>query len=98
MHFEDGVDRFLFGLIDEAARVDDQHIGLFRLARQVEIILRRTTQHDLGVDQVFGAAEADHADFGTRGSHEAVNAGGQPGGRIKEPALPVPAFAFPASE
>ena len=66
VHFEDGVDRFLFGLVDEAAGVDHEHIGFVGFAGQVEIIFGGTTEHDLGINQIFGATEADHTDLGAR--------------------------------
>ena len=36
-HLEDRVDRLLLGLADEAARVDDDDLGLVGLGRQLEV-------------------------------------------------------------
>jgi len=49
-----GVDRLLFGRLDEAAGVDDDYIGCSRII--TEGIFLQPAQHDLRIDKVFGAA------------------------------------------
>ena len=55
-HFEDGVDGFLLGCVDEAAGVDDEDVGLFGPGGQACAAAIEKAHHDLGVDQVLGAA------------------------------------------
>ena len=62
---EDGVDRLLLRLADEAARVDDDDLGLVRLVDDAPAAAGRDAEHHLGVDPVLDAAEADEVD----GSH-----------------------------
>ena len=54
---EDGVDRLLFGALDEAAGVDDDDLGRRRVVDQAVAGLVADTEHDLGIDSVFRAAE-----------------------------------------
>ena len=60
-HLEDGVDRLLFGGIDEAAGVDDDNFRVFRVGGQLGTVVVQQTHHHFGVDQVLGAAERDEA-------------------------------------
>ena len=62
-HLQDGVDRLLFCLVDERARVDDEDIGVGGLPGELVAGLLGEAEHDLGVDEVLGAAEGDHSDF-----------------------------------
>jgi len=55
-HLEDGVDGFLLGGVDERAGVDDDNFGVFGLGGQARAAAIEEAHHDLGVDQVFGAA------------------------------------------
>ena len=66
MRFEDGVDRFLLRGIDKRAGVDDEHVGLIRVRGNRHAVLEHAAEHDLGIDQIFCAAEADHADLRRR--------------------------------
>ena len=66
-HFEDGVDGLLLGGVDEAAGVDDDDVGVFGVGGERGAAVVEQAHHDLGVDEVFGAAEGDEADFGLRG-------------------------------
>ena len=59
-HLEDGVDRFLLRLVDERAGVDDEHVGVGGIPGELMPLFLGEPQHDLGVDEVFGAAEGDH--------------------------------------
>ena len=61
-HLEDGVDRFLLGRVDEGAGVDDEDIGGFGVGGDARAGAVEQAHHDLAVDEVFGAAEADEAD------------------------------------
>jgi hypothetical protein len=67
-HLEDGIDGLLLGGVDEGAGVDDDDLGVFGLGSKFASGLVEEAHHDLGVDQVLGAAERDEADFGTGGS------------------------------
>ena len=55
-HLENGVDRLLLGGVDEAAGVDDEDFGLFGMGGQARAGAVEQAHHDLGVDEVFGAA------------------------------------------
>ena len=55
-HFKDGVDGLLLGGVDEAAGVDDEDFGLLGTRGQARATAIEEAHHDLGVDQVFGAA------------------------------------------
>jgi len=56
-HVEDGVDGLLLGLADESAGVDDDDLGLAGLSHDLQTGLVDHSEHDLGVDPVFGTAE-----------------------------------------
>ena len=57
-HLENRVDRFFFGGPDEAARVDDNHLGLSRIIHVSEARLVADPEHDLGVDPVLRRTRA----------------------------------------
>ena len=63
-HLEDGVDGLLLGGVDEAAGVDDDDLGVFGAGGELGSVVVEEAHHDLGVDEVFGAAERDEAYFG----------------------------------
>jgi len=63
-HLEDGVDGLLLGGVDEAAGVDDDDLGVFGARGELGSVVVEETHHDLGVDEVFGAAERDEAYLG----------------------------------
>jgi hypothetical protein len=63
-HLEDGVDGLLLGGVDEAAGVDDDDLGVFGARGELGSVVVEEAHHDLGVDEVFGAAEGDEAYFG----------------------------------
>jgi hypothetical protein len=65
-HLEDGVDGLLLGGVDEAAGVDDDDLGVFGSGCELGSVVVEQAHHDLGVDEVFGAAEGDEAYLGTR--------------------------------
>ena len=60
-HLEDGVDGFLLGGVDEAAGVDDEYVGVFGTGSELCAAAVEQAHHDLGVDEVLGAAERDEA-------------------------------------
>ena len=62
-HFENGVDGFLLGRIDEAAGVDDEHVGLIGMRRELVPARGELAHHDFAVDQILGTAQADKTDF-----------------------------------
>ena len=62
-HLEDGVDRFLLGGVDEAARVDDDDVGLLRVRRQLVAAGRELAHHDLGIDEILGTPQTDKTNF-----------------------------------
>ena len=66
-HLEDGVDGLLLGGVDEAAGVDDDDLGVFGSGREFGTVVMEQAHHDLGVDEVFGAAERDEAYLGAGG-------------------------------
>ena len=61
-HLEDRVDALFLRLTDEAARVDDDHLRLVGLVDDGVTARSRDPEHDLAVDAVLGAAEADEMD------------------------------------
>ena len=61
-HLEDGVDRLLLGLVDEAAGVDDDHRCVFGVRHVTVARALGDAEHDLAVDAVLRAAEADEVD------------------------------------
>ena len=76
MSLKDGPDAFLLGRIDEAAGIHQDHIGLVGLGGQFVAVELGVTEHDLGINEILGAAETDQADFlGFRGgmTHQGEN-------------------------
>ena len=65
-HFEDGVDGLLLGFIDKGAGVHHQDVGGFGVGGDGGSGLGEKTHHHFAIDQVFGAAQADKSDPGTR--------------------------------
>ena len=61
-HLEDRLDGLFFGGLNERTGVDDDDFGVVRGFRDRVSILFQQAQHDLGVDQVLGAAEAHEID------------------------------------
>ena len=57
---------FLLGSIDEAAGVDDEDLGLLGAGGQARAGAVEKAHHDLGIDEVFGAAEGDKSHGGGR--------------------------------
>ena len=62
-HFEDRVDRFLLGVVDERAGVHDDHVGLRWRGRDLVARLLREAQHHLAVDEILGAPQRDKTDL-----------------------------------
>ena len=67
MGFKDRADGFLLCRVDEGAGIDDQHIGCIRIGSDLHAALENAAQHHLRVGEIFGAAEADKADFDRSG-------------------------------
>ena len=63
--FEDGIHRFLLGIADEAASIDNHHVGI-RLVhvrlRHIARLLQLLQQH-LGIHQVLGTSQTDYICF-----------------------------------
>ena len=55
-HLEDGVDGLLLGGVDKAAGIDDEDLGFFGMGGEARAGAVEQAHHDLGVDEVFGAA------------------------------------------
>jgi len=64
-------DRLLFGGIDEGAGVDDDDVGLLRFGNDCHAGLMQMADHDLAIDEIFGATEGNETD----GNHERAGAG-----------------------
>ena len=60
---DDGVERLLLGRVDEAARVDDDHLGLGEVAGILGAVIGELCEIALGVDGVLVAAEGDESDL-----------------------------------
>ena len=54
---------FLFGLVDEGAGVDDDHVGVVGVGGDLVPRVAREAEHHLAVDEVLRATEGDKADF-----------------------------------
>ena len=59
---EDRRRRFRLGRIDERARIDDDRVCLGRVGHEVPPGRAELGDHDLGVDEILRAAEADERD------------------------------------
>ena len=60
---ENRLDGFLLRGIDERAGVDDEHVGLAGIRGDLHAAPGGVAEHDLGIDEILGAAERDHADL-----------------------------------
>ena len=66
-HLANDGERFLPGRLDEAAGVDDDHVGAVGVRRQGVAVLGQFAEHALGIDQVLGTAEADEGEIALGG-------------------------------
>ena len=57
--FQDGVDAFLLGGIDEGTGVNDHNIGGGGIVRNLDSAFNERAEHDFGIDKIFGAAEGN---------------------------------------
>ncbi len=69
-HFQDRVDRFLLGGVNEGAGIDDEDVGLPGIGGEAGAGLLQQAHHDFAIHQIFGAAEADKADGGVLACRE----------------------------
>ena len=72
---EDRFDRFLLRGVDKRAGIDDEDIRFVRVGRDLHSMRGHAAEHDLGVDQILGAAEGDERDplrrcGGRNGAHQ----------------------------
>ena len=87
--FENGVDGFLFRGIDKSAGVHDEDISFGGVGGDFESLGFCGPEHDLCIDEIFGAAEADHANPARGGFSGRFHCGrfgrgeGSNGGRVK---------------
>ncbi len=63
---QDRVDRFLLGGVDEAAGVDENHIGVGQVGRDHRAVTDQVSHEPLGIDRRFVAAEGDDAELHPR--------------------------------
>ena len=62
-HFQNGVDGFLLGGVDEAAGVNNDDVGIGRLGSKLVAVCHELAHHDLGINEIFWAAETYKSDF-----------------------------------
>jgi hypothetical protein len=62
-HLQNGFHRFFFSFLYESAGVDNNDIGLGFISDNFEAILGQMPQHNLRIDQIPWAAQADQTDF-----------------------------------
>ena len=72
---DDRVDRLLLRRVDEAARVDDDHLGLGEVVGVLGAAIGELREVALGVDGVLVAAEGDESDLHAGTSGGSVAAG-----------------------
>jgi hypothetical protein len=58
-HFVDGAERFLPGLLNKAAGVDDGEVGALGVIHQLVTVELQHAEHPLAINQILGTAEAD---------------------------------------
>ena len=73
--FQNGVDGFLFRGVDKSAGIHDEDIGLCGVGGDFEALGFCGAEHDLGVDEIFGATEADHANTACGGRRCGIGQG-----------------------
>src|SRR5205823_3304441 len=57
--FEDRIDTFFLGRIDERAGVDDYNIRAGGVVGDLDAALHERAEHDFGIDEILGAAEGN---------------------------------------
>src|SRR5262249_20280667 len=62
-HFQDRLDGFLFGAIDEPARVHDDDVRIFFLSGDGITLPAEGSKHNFAVYQVLWTAKADEPDL-----------------------------------
>jgi hypothetical protein len=60
--FENGIHALFLRRVDEGAGVDDDGVGGGGVVGDLDAALKERAEHNLGIDQVFGAAERDKPD------------------------------------
>ena len=59
--FENRVHALLLRGVDERAGVDDDGVGGGGVIGDLDAVAQERAEHDLGIDEIFRAAERDHA-------------------------------------
>ena len=62
-HLQDGVNRLALGRLDEAARVDNDDVGVSGARRQLVAPAGQDAEHHFAVHQVLGTAQTHHSHF-----------------------------------
>ena len=62
-HFKDGIDGFFLGRVNESAGIHDDYVRLGRIIGYLVSGLVQTSQHDLGINKVFGTSQADESNL-----------------------------------
>ena len=57
--FEDGIDAFFLGGVDEGAGIDDDDIGAGGVVGDLDTFFDKRAEHNFGIDEVLGATEGD---------------------------------------
>src|SRR6185369_7895339 len=65
-HFEDRIHRLLLSRVDKRAGIHDYDVGIFGLASDLGTGGLEHAHHDLAIDEVLGAAQADKTHLGRR--------------------------------
>ena len=64
MRFQDRLDRFFFRGINKCTCINHKNVGISCVRRNLHPLLQHAPEHNLRIDQVFCATEANHADLG----------------------------------
>ena len=87
--FQNGVDGLLFSGIDESAGVHDEDIRFGGVGGDFKSLGFCGAEHDFGIDEIFGAAEANHTNPARGDFSRGIHCGrfgrgeGSNGGRVK---------------
>jgi hypothetical protein len=57
---QDGFDWLLFGRVNKSAGVNNHYVSVICVRGHLHSVRQDVAEHNLGINQVFRAAEADH--------------------------------------